>query len=832
VTGVQDQLVTPGQLNDDINQVFVINFSEAMVTSTGVQPDANSIVVYDTTNEAYVAVDTAEMSTDGRSMTVTTTAAVSEGATLHFNLLRADFQDVSGNNINDELVAAADNTSMEDVGFDSVVTSAANATDVYRLTVRVFREINTTATAVTLAQMSADSTGTDDDAAVQASNGSFADVLDDNANFQQLDSSDDDDTAGGPDAEERKGALVVALGGAGVEGDVARLSFTPVNASYYDIAVTDTGGADQLAYNAGGASTGTATLTLDTNTDQVTGAGIASGTDFRIEDLNGSTAQLELVLATVEPGMTVTITPYDDFGYAGTPNSLVLIDNVAPTAVLQNSYGVTPTNSSDTTSVTFGDGGELSNIGTSTVGLPILNVTPQLLDNLEADNDGDGNFDNINEDGVADDHLQFELMENNAVDTAGTGSAYLTPAAIGPYDATAYAAMVDAAVSGRTIGFSISEDAALTGTAPAFSGTNSTLSGYAVSNDVTVQDDGAAVNVDLVNADVDNVFSLAADDTAVVDFANAIQDTATTPNVAANASVVIRDAMPPMVVSAIYNGTSIVVTFNEAIAPDLTTDTITIGAGAFVIGLTNATLSAGNTVLTILPEDGTFVAGGVDASTGAWVDAAGLNNANLLDTFADLDASAIFTLSEYSENGVGGLSYTTQGANAEGHAIMDTSAIPDAANGNTWDADSAGVTYPTFAIIEATGDLASSVPGSTFINANVTTTSIVSWGFTHPIDFYDHFNACATSTTGTLNAVTQSMDDQAVQDCFTLGGVAFAAAGSSAVFNTTTNQLTVTFETAVAPATGNTIDWNLAGNTITSEYDTTDTAAVPQYSAP
>jgi len=802
VVGVQDQQATPGQFNDDLDGTaatgsIVINFSEAMASA---EVDANSVVVYDTTNAVYIVVTSATMAADNRSMTIETTSAIPEGATFDVNMLRADFQDLAGNNIDD--IDGPNSTPLDDVNFDSVFTSAANGSDIYRLTLRTFRQINTSASGVTLAQLSTDATGSDDDMLVQASNAAFADVWDDGGDFQQLNASDDDDTFGGADSEERLNDLAVALGASGVTGNSTRINFTPIDASEYQITVTRDGTANVAA---------AASIIADTNPDGVT-TNYPGGNVFEITDLNGGTSTIQLVMNSVEPGDVVEITPFDDLGYAGSPNTLVLVDNVAPTAVLQNAYGADPSQSGATTSVTFGDGGELSNGGTSVVGMPVW-----LLDNLVADNDGDGNPDNINAgDGSgaiqpSDNNLLFELMENNVDDVSvgGSGVPYITPNANGPYDATAFAAMNTA----RTGGFSMSEDVTLTGT-PIFSGTNATLSGYAENMDVTRNDDNGIVNVDLINADIDDVFMLAADTGSTVDFgAGAITDTAG--NVSVEATVVIRDDMPPMVVSAVYSGTSVVVTFNEAVNIDLANDTINISG--VDLGLTLATMSAGNTVLTIIPEDDR-----AGQATGSWIDEA--NPAVGLDGYGDLNRAVVFFMAQYAE--VLSPAYTLQGTSlTEGHAVLNTDFVEDTM-GNDWIGENAGVTYATFAAIDTTGAFDVTEPT---VTATGTLTSI-SYSFDHPLDVLSAFASCGGTVSESTGDFT--INNVATDACFELNGAPVVSV--NATYSGTTDILTVNLVSVAVVAT-DTIRWLANGaaapatgvsGVVTGEYDSVDTTTV------
>lgn len=773
VTGVVNQAAATGMFNDDIDGTagIVINFSETLITT---EVDSNSVVVWDDEN-GYQTAATATMATDGMSITVTTPAAITAGAEVEVYLLTADFLDLSDNVL----------TTGAGVGFDSAFTSATDS-EYLMLDLQIFTESNTDATAVSLTQASTDASGIDDYADVQAKSVAFNDVDDEGGtgNFQQLNSADDDNTFGGSDAGERLSALATQLGAGTVAADVARISFTPTNATYYSLAFTDSDGT---------AFTPTSTVWSSNADTSFGGAG-----EFEVTD----TADVTLVVTGVQPGDVLLITPYDDFEHAGTTTSITLIDNVEPTTVLQNSYGVSPQDDAVVTTYDFGDGGQLTSVGAQTIGTPYLNVTPQLLDNLDANGDDTSTLGAGNDDDV----LLHELMELNTVDGT-TSDQYITPAAAGPYDATAYAAIDPA----RSIGVAMSEDIAVTGT-PAFSGTTAALSGWVAHNDVTVDDEGTAVNADLVDVDVDSVFSLAADNNADIDFSDTIEDTATAANTAsssANARVVIRDAMPPMVVSAVWDGYEMEITFNEAVAPEAG-DTVTFGTVTFALDqdTVDAFDTSGTpTVLTIPADDANWA--GLGSSSGLYGD---------LDIGTDTIAAWSYVETAY-------------GVSAGHHGILDFSAIEDAANGNSWDNDSAGVTAPTFAFFSSVADtfsVSSATTDTDWANA-AAAGSIITFTYTgnHAIDMTQFDDG----TGGAMAANSTAMSAAQVAANFTLTSAATIDTGTvqtNASLSTDGTTLTVSITTAGAVlTTGDTFDLGGTAGTpsFLSDFDATQAEA-------
>ena len=780
----------PGSLHDDVTNTLTVNFSETMNSA---MVDANSVRVIDYSTNTWLTA-TATMAADGKSMTVVSTTDFVAGNEIHVHMLLADFQDMAGNTITED--SAATTAPASTIAYDYLGGTAAGGndttTDSYlELQVMQYAEANGDAQSVTnLTQDTTDTSGTDDDAMYQAASNAFNDTEDGAAGIQQVNSQDDDDNINAADAADRLAELLTEQGGSGtVAVDVARISFTPSNAAYYVMDVTSGGVKDSAATVNGNVTNASAELDWDTTVvNQFT--------------VTGATGDVAVTLASASIDDVVTITPYDDFGYAGTATSVTIADNVKPRTILQSSYGENLGTDHDGVVVpTFGDGGELSQIGSENVGVPYIAISAGLLDNLDTNGDAVA--------GTAASHdnaLTEELMAHNEVDSTTTASGCdVTPCTIdkadGVYDATAWT--VFSAALARTVGISMSEDVSVTGT-PATTGITVGLSNWTASNDVTVQDGGGDpgvgvtyTTVDMVQVDAADVIALAnADANGVIDFATVISDEAgNTADAATAAKVVIRDAMPPMVASATYNGGTFTVTFNEDIAPAVG-DTIVFGG----------------TTLTVTQDV-------VDAHT----DAAAADKDVLVIDMKDLGVTAGGDSGLYADMTLAStIDYATAyGATPVRHFSIDFSAIEDAsADNNSWDNENAGVTAPMFAGT-TTVDPAFTIPDPTAPTASGVATQSITFTATHPIDTEANFGAAANDlalTEAQLNAAGFDYNNggtlASTDDCALTG-----------TLNAARNTLTLTVNLA-AGACGDTTtaaDVFVIG-TATSDYDSGLTA--------
>ena len=391
------------------------------------------------------------------------------------------------------------------------------------------------------------------------------------------------------DVSERLDLLAGALGVDldDVETDNARIKFTAHNAVVYTVAVPQ------------GATCGTTSEWLNVTSGSCATVTNNGNDTFTISGFSEG-EEIELVLDNVQHGDTVVITPMNELCIAGTTAELPLVDNVAPTTVLQNSYVGGEVVGGASAVVPFGDGGELTNpyAAASGLGVPALYITPGLLDNEDENGNnilGENNY------VQGDETLMTELYDNNYADNNYTGQFV--------YDATGYDEFAQHLE--RTVGVSFSEDVDMTGVTPSFAGAS--VSGYQVANNILTDDIGTNgyngtgstgfFTRDLVAFDTSNVMTLAnveAGAGANMDFTG-IKDLAG--NVANHAVVQVIDGMPPMITRAIFDGENVVVTFNEPINLE-TAALYIVGAGAgkfrsLSANPENWTLDGTGTVLTV-----------------------------------------------------------------------------------------------------------------------------------------------------------------------------------------------------------------------------------------
>ena len=762
----------PGLFNDDVDLTstgtgLVVHFSEPLADSVDASVLENSVevlvwndtgasagdAVYDTDEFGsgnYAAISALTLSADRTSMTVTLDTNLTEGQSVHVNMLAIDFTDTAGNPLTINPAVT--------MSYDSAITgSSVNNGNFIRLGISTFVEINKGAPAVTSVQGTEDTTGIDTFEALTLKNSVFTDVNDADTLISHLNATDDDGI-GASEASARLNALQNAIGGgaAGVDGDQALITFTPNSAAGYIILVQDELGVNQTSYANITAITGNV---IETNPANVlTGA---NGSLLTLSDAN----DVSLVLDNVEAGWAVSIIPVDDLGYGfGTPTSTTLADLVPPTTVLQTSYGVVENSDYLVTGETFGEGGELVNVGNATGKTPILNITAQLLDNLSAD----GTETVLAADN--DNSLDKELVANNTVN-ATTGAPYITSA----YDSAAYTAMAGAA--SRTMGVAFSENIASTGT-PAFNG-SAGLSNWTALNDVVKNDNNTVVNVDLMTFDVDSVFALAKDNGKVIDFTGTVTDTATTPNTAdagTNSRVIIRDALPPFIVSGTYNGDTVILEFNEEVVPEHG-DVFTFSDGS------TATISAfpdnGDTSLTNFTLAN--INGGTNNQLTIKKDAWG-NNLNLAVAFA------LPAYSGSNEHGEFGFS-----------DIRDT-------NGNNWASNSYGITSVPFALLAGT-DPVMSIDSITATGGG-TNTAIVTVNLSHRVATY--VNPLTAANVGTILN-------------FTDAGAATTANFATASGTVSPNGRTLTMTIPASSGTYNAGD-NFEASGLVSDWDSSQTA--------
>ncbi|GAC18140.1 carboxypeptidase-like regulatory domain-containing protein [Paraglaciecola arctica] len=382
-------------------------------------------------------------------------------------------------------------------------------------------------------------------------------------------------------------------------------------------------------------------------------------------------------------GKTVTLTPQNGFGDTLTAKtqSVTLVDAIAPTTVLQESYAITSagapqdggslTITSSTFNARFGNGGEISSpdVGAqATVGNPVIYVQPRHLagqderneefDTLTADMGGRLSAADLTAGATAADVRVVTI--NNGANTADYPL----------YDETAFAAW--AAIPAE-IGVAFSENLVVGAGSPTFTGTAGLASNFVINNDVkhTIDDDpsgAGSVDVDLVDFDTTDVVALANTEAgAMLGFATAYADAVGNEiTTESNANVMIQDAMPPMVTAARWTGPELEITFNEVVDIDATT-TIQLWDP------TNPTVGAGNTLAVTLDPDA--IAGSATAFT---------QNGNVITiTLSGTDSTAITALFENGTNGEFLYEEDGEASQEEQHLILSWDNINDA-TGNKW----------------------------------------------------------------------------------------------------------------------------------------------------
>jgi hypothetical protein len=754
-------------LEDDVRNKITINFSETIskLSENDIDNTA-SVRVYNWSTKDYFDLTAADaVVLAGNTLTITLPQDLTTGQEIDVNLLVTDHKDSAANKL--ALNNDAFSNALQIDSNNTFVLKPANTQSV-RIQLMAFNDLNLDAKAVTAqSQMEKDTKGIATDgvnyASLRAYSNAFNDVDLVESNVSGLNVAE---------ADQRLTDLVTAQGSiAGADiiiDDSARITFTPSAAASYNVTIKDKSGVVQP-------------VNLSANRVSVTAVPTAGVNTVNIKS-DDKVTPVELVLLNVTIDDVVTITPINDDGYEGTAQTITLVDNVAATTVLQHSYLDDNLTNAGGTITAFGEGGELANnfSQAAQVGTPILALTPGLLDNL----DGTGN--NILSDNAfitGDQTLIRELFVNNGKAVNAT-----TPAIDGnvTYDTTAYKVMI--ANLTREIGVAFSEDVNVTGLTPTFSGTTVDAALYVNNNNVVVDDSGTAVTADLVNFTTTNVLDLANNNHGVQMSFDGIKDAKG--NVASNADVVLEDRMPPFVTKAEYKGTSLVITFNEAITAPTT------GAGNTVaFDINNSNGSDGRRITldtaTISAVVGSDVTWSLSTDSKVLTIGAGYLALTANSTPAS-SLQSLFNAGSYIE--------TDYAATAKQHAKMTFNNFADTASSRTntwteWEATKrAGeVSTPTFAIVDLLGAFAGTIEISAITHfaqaqVNVKPMAVQSqlvWDFTHPIANFASYEFNATSnkfksgaTESTVSGTSYSMTT-GVSTMF-----AFAKAGAGEVNNT------------------------------------------------
>lgn len=273
------------------------------------------------------------------------------------------------------------------------------------------------------------------------------------------------------------------------------------------------------------------------------------------------------VVKGVAPGEKITITPKDGFGVENKEKAFEydLVDNIAPTTVLQDSYDVTGDEDGHTVTgkplggaVTI-DGGSRVTVGEiGELGYPYLAITPAILNINDKEQDILGDLVN---NGVNDDTAEADVYDKDDFETWS-----LKPA-------------TTAVAFSETVKW-ISSSAPTQGSV-APSVTSNLLSNFdIVANTAATQDDvnkhGVSQAKDFVTFKVDNLFTFANDNNnKELTFTHLLEDTAG--NNASAAKVIVQDKLPPMIASAELTGEQgdvdsqeLKITFSETVSPKST----------------------------------------------------------------------------------------------------------------------------------------------------------------------------------------------------------------------------------------------------------------------
>ena len=541
---VNDVTSATGILNDDLDgtQGLTINFSEALQQIV----DANSIYVYNKTLNQEIAVDSFALSADGRSLTLTTANPIAQDQTFEIYLSIVDFQDAAENALVADIVSPAPFfQGKQTPEFDTTATVTSVGT--VKLTLKTFADPVTQAGAVVgLTQLLGDGF-TSNFELLQTLNSTFSDVDTGSIRSTDLTIEQLNET----EAQVRLNDLAASTYSepgltsnlASVTTNVARVQFTIDSTTESDTYVLSLTNASGTAKAVSVVATALVGVVTNDNSNAVT-----------LTLTSGFSGVADVLLVGVEPNDKITISSLTSFGTVDGVATRPLTDQIAPTTVLQNSYGQgLKTNA--TVGLNYGDGGELADLTPAALGAPIVNVTPRLLTPQAG-----GEL--ALPVGEVWDAVQALMQDDVA--PIGTQDVNLASIATGftAYDQEAFAEW-SIAVGSRKIGIAVSEDVSLSGTP--FDDASQVLTGWTAQNDVIKNDQAGLSSVDLINVTVPNVIKFANDDHgSTIDFTGVITDLSG--NIAAasnNAKVVIRDLMPPMLKSAVYKGEEIILTYNE-----------------------------------------------------------------------------------------------------------------------------------------------------------------------------------------------------------------------------------------------------------------------------
>ncbi|NRB37931.1 MAG: hypothetical protein HRU20_05610 [Pseudomonadales bacterium] len=791
-------------LNDDLDgtQGIVIHLNEAITTVV----DENSVFVVNAAStmtsgaSEIIAIETPVLSADGMMLTVTTLAALPAGTEFDIFLQVTDFEDTAENSLG--LDPGGNYLGKALPLYD--YNPNFNTSSFVGLKLEIHQDPIVSSAAVTnLAQIASDPRGENQYPLLMAVNTNFIDNVNDSAvnEISQLNNTDN----GGATTGARLQALAAQiLGSASIPASIeatpanvivnrARVHFDVAEAMTYNLSIMNEDGMSQTV---------TASFADGTDIGLTLGAsGVTNVSQLTVDSAMFKGQTVELLFDNLSTNDVLTVTSLSTLNTIMAETTLTLVDQVAPTTIVQRSYGLgDKANGLDQVNHDYGQGGELSQIAATTFGTPYLNVTPYLLtpqagatslalprsetwDGLTADFEADITNSTSGE-------LEMDLSNLPANSVA--------------YNAATIASWTPGA---RNIGVAFSEDVTVTGT-PDTAGFTAALSNFTAQNDVLIDDQNVATDADLVNIQVDNVITLAnADDGQILDFSNNIQDE--TANVSAatdNARVIIRDMMPPIALSAVYNGDNITITYNEAVSLEDTDTFSLVGVGGAAANtdelkddIIDDNLDANQNVTTVTLDllDLNYAGSTLITREVRSFDKLDLFNRGTYDHDNDANTPPVMVSKPANENVV---------------SILSAPAVRDAANGTSWSNwGGTDVDMPAIAITDATGahTLAAAISPATLTAGDLE--FVMTYSFNHRIDLNDLcgggvapgalvLTPAEVSNCFQLNGVSGNtvIDDRDVPDVVTASGATLSTDGK--VLTVTVN-VVAAVPVVVAPAT-------------------------------
>lgn len=802
-----------GMLNRGVDQVFTVQFSEAVNAASFNADD----VLVTLGNSEYLATESVVLAEDGRSVTVTLAEALDEGDKISIFMPWADATDLAGNYFSTTVNggdASATTAEAGKVDFDASQTAVSGKAGYLRVNLCVF--IEPSSGEGTATQVVDQSAGVDGgSSALAAYSNAYIDSREDSGDgvVQQINGSDSAErlsvfraiqgnatssaTFSGDGAQtvftlasDPVGILSVTVGGTETAVTVSGADITfgaaPAAAANNIVVNYVASNYDDRATRVTIAFDGSATATASAGSSGVTVANNPWTGDNTVPSSASSWAHY-FDFNSIDHGDYGRIKYTDDLGVQTKDEFIQVFDNAKPTTVIQDSYDLHGYNNEGTYTATvttsgqaqYGNGGETSHAGINDVpGNPTLYIQPRHL----AQKGTNG--------AVPARGSEFNTLTTGMVGRLGANEAPAAPApnesSLTTFDANSTtelaAPLYDAAaIAGWTvsqdIGVGFSEFLSTTIGTPTYTGTTA-ISGLVVENtvdkdvdgnqNVTLSNVGANddIEADLVLFTTADVVGMANNDNgAIMGFAGAVSDSrGNTADADSNAQVVILDAMPPMVTSATWTGTELVMSFNEPLRALNTTarniqvwnpvDASAGGSGAIGVTTANGSLSNDMQTLTV-----SLTTGQANAIANAMQD--GNDNEFLYNDDADA-------------------------TDEENHAVLAWDGIQDA-NFNAWSTFDDGTApldtryetrAPRFLLVNGVGTFTYSVATSGYLDNDGTpgdedgavTFTIT---FTHPIDLT---SPADVAVDGTLTATALGSAINAAE-----GGAGWSAPGGAAV---------------------------------------------------